>query len=82
MMVLLEYIAVGLVGASLLIILAKGIMARILQRDLGYYKDAYDEAAGDAAAVGLGGCDGGIEPHGDCGDATGSQSARGGEHHD
>ena len=42
MMVLLEYIVVGTVGGSILIFLAKGIMAHILQRDLEYYDDAYD----------------------------------------
>ena len=42
MMVLLEYIIVGAVGGSILIFLAKGIMAHVLQRDLDYYKDAYD----------------------------------------
>jgi len=42
MMVLLEYILVGAVGGSILIFLAKGVMAHILQRDLDYYEDAYD----------------------------------------
>ena len=42
MFVLLKYIVVGLVGGALLIFLAKGIMAHILQRDLDYYDDAYD----------------------------------------
>lgn len=43
MLVLLKYIVVGLVGGSFLIFLAKGIMAHVLQRDLDYYDDAYDE---------------------------------------
>ena len=43
MLVLFEYIVVGLVGASVLIFLAKGIMAHMLQRDLDYYYDKYDQ---------------------------------------
>ncbi|MBR4020715.1 MAG: hypothetical protein IKI99_05325 [Firmicutes bacterium] len=42
MMVLLEYILVGLAGGSILIFLAKGIMAHVLQRDLDYYDDKFD----------------------------------------
>lgn len=42
MMVLLEYIFVGLIGGSILIFLAKGIMAHLLQRDLNYYEDEFD----------------------------------------
>jgi len=42
MIVLLEYIVVGAVGGSILIFLAKGILAHILQRDLDYYDDVYD----------------------------------------
>ncbi len=42
MSVLFEYILVGLVGGSLLIFLAKGVMAHVLQRDLNYYDDEYD----------------------------------------
>lgn len=41
-MILLKYILVGLVGGSVLIFLAKGVMAHILQRDLNYYDDEYD----------------------------------------
>lgn len=43
MLVLVEYILVGLVGGSVLIFLAKGIMAHALQRDLHYYDDEYDQ---------------------------------------
>lgn len=43
MMVLLEYIAVGLGGGALLIFLAKGIMGPVLQRDLDYYDDRFDQ---------------------------------------
>ena len=43
MLVLLEYIALGLVGASLLIFLAKGIMAHVLQKELDYYEDEFDQ---------------------------------------
>lgn len=43
MLVLLKYIVVGLVGGSVLIFLAKGIMAHTLQRDLDYYHDEYDQ---------------------------------------
>lgn len=42
MLVLLEYIAVGLAGGSILIFLAKGVMAQILQKDLAYYQDEFD----------------------------------------
>ena len=42
MIVLLEYIAVGLGGGALLILLAKGIMGPVLQRHLDYYDDQYD----------------------------------------
>ena len=41
-MVLFEYIFVGLVGGSILIFLAKGILEHLLQRDLNYYDDAFD----------------------------------------
>lgn len=41
-MILLKYILVGLVGGSVLIFLAKGVMAHILQRDLNYYDDEFD----------------------------------------
>lgn len=41
-MILLKYILVGLVGGSVLIFLAKGVMAHVLQRDLNYYDDEYD----------------------------------------
>ena len=41
-MILLKYILVGLVGGSVLIFLAMGVMAHILQRDLNYYDDEYD----------------------------------------
>lgn len=41
-MILLKYILVGLVGGSVLIFLAKGVMAHILQRALNYYDDEYD----------------------------------------
>lgn len=43
MMVLVEYILVGLAGGSVLIFLAKGIMAHVLQRDLDYYEDEFDQ---------------------------------------
>ncbi len=42
MMILLEYIFVGLAGGSILIFLAKGIMAYFLQRGLDYYDDEFD----------------------------------------
>lgn len=42
MMILFEYIFVGLAGGSILIFLAKGIMAHFLQRDLDYYNDEFD----------------------------------------
>lgn len=42
MLVLLKYIVVGLVGGSVLIFLAKGIMAHTLQRHLDYYDDEFD----------------------------------------
>ncbi len=41
-MILLKYIFVGLAGGSILIFLAKGILAHILQRDLDYYDDEFD----------------------------------------
>ena len=41
-MILLKYILVGLVGGSVLIFLAKGVMVHILQLDLNYYDDEYD----------------------------------------
>jgi hypothetical protein len=41
-MILLKYILVGLAGGSVLIFLAKGVMAHILQRDLNYYDDEFD----------------------------------------
>ena len=41
-MILFEYIFVGLAGGAILIFLAKGIMAHILQRDLDYYDDEFD----------------------------------------
>ena len=41
-MILLKYILVGLAGGSVLIFLAKGVMAHILQRDLNYYDDELD----------------------------------------
>ncbi len=43
MLVLLEYIVVGLLGGSILIFLAKGIMAHVLQRDLDFYDDEFDQ---------------------------------------
>lgn len=41
-MILLKYIFVGLAGGSILIFLAKGILAHVLQRDLDYYDDEFD----------------------------------------
>ena len=46
MIVLGKYILVGLIGGSILIFLAKGIMAHILQRDLDYYDDRFDRTDG------------------------------------
>lgn len=43
MLVLCKYVVVGLVGASILIFLAKGIMAHTLQRHLDYYDDEFDQ---------------------------------------
>lgn len=47
MIVLLKYIAVGLGGSMVLILLAKVAMAQLLQRKTDYYTDRYDEGGED-----------------------------------
>lgn len=42
-MVFIEYLLVGVAGSLLLIALAKGFMAKALQRDNDYYKDQFDK---------------------------------------
>lgn len=41
-MVFIEYLAVGIVGSLALIITAKGIMAKLLQRNTDYYDNGGD----------------------------------------
>lgn len=45
-MIFLEYLVAGLAGSTVLIFLAKFVMAKLLQRDCDYYKDAYEEDGG------------------------------------
>lgn len=43
MIVLLKYIAIGLGGSMVLILLAKVVMAQLLQRSNDYYTDEFDQ---------------------------------------
>lgn len=41
-MIFFKYILIGLLGSGLLIVLAKGILAHLLQREEDYYIDTYE----------------------------------------
>ncbi|MGC2872018.1 hypothetical protein ACPW7J_04455 [Ihubacter sp. rT4E-8] len=49
MIILLKFMAVGLGGSMALILLAKVILAQLLQRENDYYTDEYDRGGEDHA---------------------------------
>ena len=51
-MVLMKYTVLGFFGSGLLILLAKGIMAHLMQRREDYYEDCLNSSGGGCLGVG------------------------------